>query len=302
MTTAAEIYELLKPGLRKVMGKYKEIPREYSKVFKTEKSSLAVERSVEVAFHGLPTLKSEGGATSFDNASGQRYVYNQEHFEVGLGYAITRKAIDDNLYKSQYNPSNSGLQESFRQFEEIRAANVLNNGTTYDSAIGGDGVALFHASHPIDGDTQANRPSTDLALNENAIYSAAIQIKGMRDVRGLKKFLRSRLLVVPDELEYDACRLVKTELRPGTANNDVNAIMSAGVLPEGYCAMTFLTSATAWFIKTSLSDGGLIHMVRVPFEMDMDTDSTTGNLLVFGYQRDSFSYDQWRSMWGTYPS
>lgn len=300
MTTAAQIFELWRPGLRKVAGKYKEIPKQYTEVFKVETSDMAIERTVEMRFHGLPTLKSEGGATAFDNGSGQRFVFNQEHYEIGLGYAITRKAIDDNLYKSQYKPSNMGLMESFKQFDEIRAANVLNLGTTYDTTIGGDGVALFSTAHPIDGDTQANRPSTDLALNENAIYSAAINIRQMRDVAGLKKFARARKLIVPIQLQYDAERLTKTELRPGTANNDVNAIMTAGVLPEGYCTMDFLTSSTAWMIKTD--QDGLLNLNRVPYEMDMHTDPITGNLLVVGYQRNSFSYEGWRGVWGTFPS
>jgi hypothetical protein len=300
MTTAAQIYELWKPGLRKVSGKYKEIPKQFTQVFKVESSSMAIERTVEMRFHGLPTLKSEGGATNFDNGSGQRYVYNQEHYEVGLGYAITRKAIDDNLYKSQYKPSNMGLMESFRQFDEIRAANVLNLGTVYDATVGGDGKALFATDHPIDNNTLANRPTTDLALNENAVYSSAIQIRQYRDVAGLKKFARARKLIVPIQLEYDACRLTKTDLRPGTANNDVNAIVSAGVLPEGYTVMDFLTSSTAWFVKTD--QDGLLNMNRVPFEMNMHTDPTTHNLLVIGYQRNSFSYENWRGMWGTFPS
>lgn len=300
MTTAAQIQELLKPGLRKVSGKYKEIPKQFTGVYKTESSEMAEERTVEMRYHGLPALKGEGAATQFDNGSGQRYVYNQIHYEVGLGYAMTRRSIDDNLYKSQYKPSNTGLMESFRQFDEIRAARVLNEGTVYDQTIGGDGVALFSTIHPIDGDTIGNRPTTDLALNENAVYSAAIQVRQMKDVAGLKKFARLRKLIVPIQLEYTAARLTKSDLRPGTANNDVNAIITQGVFPEGFAVMDFLTSATAWFGATD--QDGLLHLNRIPYEMDMHTDPTTGNLLVFGYQRNSFAYENWRGVWGTFPS
>lgn len=300
MTSASQIMELLRPGLRKVTGKYKQIPKQYSQVFKTESSKMAVERTTEMRFLALPVLKSEGGATAFDNTSGQRYVYNQEHHEIGLGYAITRKAIDDNLYKTQYKPSNLGLMNSFNQFDEIRAANVLNIANVFDPTIGADGVSLVNTAHPIDGDTVANRPFTDMSLNENAIYSGAIQVRNFKDVAGLKIMARTRKLVVSKEQQYIAERLTKSELRPGTANNDVNAIQTASVFPEGYCVMDFLTSPSNWFMQTDQE--GLLHLDRVPFEMDMHTDPTTGNLLVIGYQRNSFAYENWRGIWGSFPS
>lgn len=300
MTNASQIEELLRPGLRKVSGKYKEIPKQWSQVFKSENSDMAVERTTEMRFLSLPTLKGEGAATTFDNRSGQRYVYNQEHYEIGLGYAFTRKAIDDNLYKSQYKPSNLGLMESFRQFDEIRAANVLNTATVYDQTIGADGVSLCNTAHPIDGDVVANRPATDLDLNENAIYSGLITIRQFKDVAGLKKLARGRKLLVPIQLEYVASRLTKSELRPGTANNDVNALVQTGALPDGYMVMDYLTSSTNWFIQTD--QDGLLYLDRVPFEMDMHTDPVTGNLLVVGYQRNSFGYENFRGIYGSFPS
>src|SRR5262249_4840493 len=151
-----QIRDLLLPGLRGVEGKYEQIPAQYDKVFTRHVSSMALERTAEMRYLGLAQLKTEGGQTAFDNAAGERYVYNQEHIEVAVGYSMTRKSIDDNLYKSQFHPSNLGLIESFQQTKEIYGANVLNTGNVYVTSIGGDGQALFSTSHPIDGGVYAN--------------------------------------------------------------------------------------------------------------------------------------------------
>src|SRR6266404_233346 len=155
----AQIRDLLLPGLWGISGKYDEIERQWPKLFKMTDSKMALERRASMRYLGLAQLKQEGGVTAFDNNAGERYVYNQEHIEIGLGYAITRKAIDDNLYKTQFHPSNLGLMESFHQFQEIYAANVLNTGSTYNANVNGDGVALFSTAHPIDGNTLANAPT-----------------------------------------------------------------------------------------------------------------------------------------------
>src|ERR1700744_6114757 len=149
----AQIKDLPLPGLRGLEGKYEMIPSQYDKIFTKHNSKMALERTAEMRYLGLAQLKTEGGQTSFDNGAGERFVYNQEHNEIALGYAITRKAIDDNLYKTQFHPSNLGLIESFHQTKEIYAANVLNSGQTYNASIGGDGVSLFSTAHPIDGGT-----------------------------------------------------------------------------------------------------------------------------------------------------
>ena len=150
------IKDLLLPGLRGVEGKYEQIPSQYDKIFTKHDSKMALERTAEMRFLGYAQLKTEGGQTAFDNGAGERFVYNQEHTEIGLGYAITRKAIDDNLYKAQFNPTNLKLQEAFAQFKEIQGANVLNLGNVYNSAQIGDGQALFSTAHPYDGGTWAN--------------------------------------------------------------------------------------------------------------------------------------------------
>jgi len=296
------IKDLLLPGLRGIEGKYEMIPSQYDRIFTKHDSKLALERTAEMRFLGLAQLKTEGGQTSFDNGAGERFVYNQEHSEIALGYAITRKAVDDNLYKTQFHPSNLGLIESFQQTKEIYGANILNTATTYNANVGGDGVSLCSTAHPIDGSTVANRPTTDVDLNEATLLNGMISIRtNFKDMAGLKVFARGRKLVVPPQLEPVAIRLTKTELRPGTADNDVNAILTtAGGLPEGYMVNDFLTSPYAWFLLTNID--GLSYMERVKFETDMQVDFVTDNLLVKGYERYSFGYYNWRSIWGSFPT
>ena len=296
------IKDLLLPGLRGVEGKYEMIPSQYDKIFTKHDSKMALERTAEMRYLGLAQLKTEGAQTAFDNNAGERFVYNQEHTEIALGYAITRKAIDDNLYKTQFHPSNLGLIESFQQTKEIYGANVLNTATTYNASVGGDGVALCASNHPIDGNTVANIPSTAVDLNEATLLNGMISIRtNFKDQAGLKVFARARKLIVPPQLEPVAIRLTKTELRPGTADNDVNAIaMTAGGLPESYMVNDFLTSQYAWFLLTNID--GLSYMERIKFETDMQVDFVTDNLLVKGYERYSFGYYNWRSIFGSFPT
>jgi hypothetical protein len=298
----SQIKDLLLPGLRGVEGKYEMIPSQYDKIFTKHDSKMALERTAEMRYLGLAQLKTEGGQTSFDSGAGERFVYNQEHTEIALGYAITRKAIDDNLYKTQFTPSNLGLVESFQQTKEIYGANILNTAQTYNSAVGGDGVALCSTAHPIDGGSVANTPTTQVDLNEATLLNAMIAIRtNFRDQANLKVFARGRKLIIPPALEPVAIRLLKTELRPGTADNDVNAIMTtAGGLPEGYMVNDFLTSSYAWFLLTNID--GLAYMERVKFETDMQVDFVTDNLLVKGYERYSFGYYNWRAIYGSFPT
>lgn len=296
------IKDLLLPGLRGVEGKYEMIPSQYDKIFTKHDSKMALERTAEMRYLGLAQLKTEGGQTAFDNGAGERFVYNQEHTEIALGYAITRKAIDDNLYKTQFHPSNLGLIESFQQTKEIYGSNILNTATTYNASIGGDGKALCATDHPIDGGTVANKPAIQVDLNEASLLNSMIAVRtNFKDQAGLKVFARARKLIVPPQLEPVAIRLTKTELRPGTADNDVNAIMStAGGLPEGYMVNDFLTSAYSWFLLTNID--GLSYMERIKFETDMQVDFVTDNLLVKGYERYSFGYYNFRSIYGSFPT
>ena len=278
------------------------IPRQWDKVFTTRNSNMAVERSTQMRFMGLPYLKDEGAATQFDNNAGERFIWNFVHQEIALGYAITRKAIDDNLYKAQFNPTNLKLQEAFAQFKEIQGANVLNTATTYSSQQVGDGQPLLSTSHPYDGGVWANTPSVQLSLNEASLLSGMTNVRtNFVNEAGLRVLSRARRLVVPPQLEAVAIRLTKTELRPGTAANDVNAILTlSGGLPEGFIVLDFLTSAFAWFLTTNIE--GLLLMQRIPYEMDMWVDNITDNLLVKGYERYVFGFNDPRSIFGNTPS
>lgn len=298
----SQIRDLLVPGLWGISGKYAEIERQWPKIFKQTNSQMAVERRASMRYLGLAQLKQEGGPTAFDNAAGERYVYNQEHNEIGLGYAITRKAIDDNLYKAEFGPSNDGLMFSFAQTEEIYGANVLNTGTTYNASVGGDGQALFSGVHPIDGNTISNIANVATDLNETSLLNAGIQIRTTwLDNAGLKIYARAKKLVIPPQLEPVALRLFRSDLRPGTATNDTNAILGMNdSFKEGFIVNDYLTSGFAWFLTTNVD--GLIMMNRKPYEMDMSVEFTTDNLLVKGYQRYSFGYYDWRAIWGSFPT
>ena len=298
----SQIRDLLLPGLWGVSGKYPMIERQWPNVFRQTDSNMALERRTAMRYLGFAQLKQEGAPTSFDNSAGQRYTYNAEHFEIGLGYAITRKAIDDNLYKSEFGPSNDGLMESFKETEEIYAANVFNSGTTYNANVGGDGVALFSTVHPIDQATIANRPSPDVDLNETSLLNACTTIRGTwLDNASLKIHARGRKLLIPYQLEPIALRLFRSELRPGTAQNDVNAILHMNEsLKEGFMVWDYLTSAYAWMVLTNHE--GLVFFNRKSFETDMSVEFTTDNLLVKGYQRYVPTYYDWRSVWGTFPT
>jgi len=298
----ASIRSELLPGLFDVRGSYEMIPRQWDKVFTTHKAAMAVERSTQMAFVALPFLKDEGAATQFDNNAGERFTWAFVHIEVALGYAITRKAIDDNLYKAQFNPTNLKLQEAFAQFKEIQGANVLNLGNVYNAAQIGDGQPLFSTAHPWDQGTWANTSSVPKSLNESSLLANMANVRSnFVNERGLKILARTRRLIIPVALEPTGIRLMKTELRPGTANNDVNAILTtSGGLPEGMLVMDFLTSNFAWFLTTNIE--GLIHMLRIPYESDMWVDNITDNLLVKAYERYSFGYNDPRAAWGEFPT
>ena len=295
--------DLLVPGLRKVTGEYKDLETKYDKVFKVGKSNMQVERVASMKYLGIAQYKADGGNTFFDNSPGEQFVYQQIHSGVGIGYAITRDAIDDNLYKAQFRPANLGLQKSMNQYKEITCANLLNTATTYNAQIGGDGVALLSTAHPISGGASiANTPTVQVDLNEGSLLGAQAAIRSnFRDNAGLRQQARARKLVVPVNLEPVAARLLKSELRPGTGENDINVIpLVSGGFPEGYFVYDYLTSLYSWFV---LSDQeGLSYLQRIPFEMDMQVDFITDNLLVKAFERYSASYYDWRAIYGATPT
>ncbi len=298
----AAIRDLLLPGLMGVTGEYPEIETNWSKVFVTHQSNMQLERTTQMRYMSIAQLKTEGGPTTFDNNSGERFVYNMEPIEAGLGYAITRKAIDDNLYQDAFRPTNLGLNKSFREFWEVEAASIFTLANVYNSALAGDGKPLLATDHPYDNGTWANTTTVQLNLNEASLITGQKAIrKNFVDEAGLKVRARAQQLLVPVELEDVAIRLTQTTLRPGTANNDVNAIpLLSGGLPKGYEVMDYFTSSYAWFLKTDIE--GLIHLERIPYELDMFCDFITDNLLVKGYERGGFFYNDPRCLWGQIPT
>jgi hypothetical protein len=299
----AQERDLLRPGLYEVAGEYKNIPTQYKRVFKEKESTMAIERKAQMAYMGYAQLKQEGGATQFDNNAGQRFIFNAETFEVGLGYAITRKAIRDNLYKSEFKPTALGLAKAFKEFWEYQAFNILNNGQTYDQNIGGDGVALFSTAHPVDQSTWSNTFSSMLDLNDSSLIQACKNIRtNWVDERNLKIMGRPKSdgLMVPVNLIDVAERICKTELRPGTANNDVNALRSMDGGVRDYMVCDYLTSNYAWFVRTE--NDGLIFFVRDEYETDMWVDDITDNLLVKGYMRATPTYNDPRCAFGSFPN
>jgi len=297
----AAIRDLLLPGLMGVTGQYRQIERQWSSVFTTHQSNMQLERTVQARYMPMAALKLEGAGTTFDNNAGERYVYNMEPIEAGLGYAITRKAIDDNLYQSAFMPTNLGLNKSFSEFWEVEAAGIFNNAATYDANIGGDGVALLSTPNPYDLGTWANTTTTQMDLNEASLITGQKSIrKNFVDEAGLKVRARAQALCVPVDLEDVAIRLTKTELRPGTGNNDVNAILSlSGGIPKGAKVFDYFTNTRGWFLTTDIK--GLIHLQRVAYETDMQCDFGSDNLLVKGYERGGFFHNDPRCCWGQLP-
>jgi hypothetical protein len=254
-----------------------------------------------MAYLPLAREKGEAASTYFDDRAGERWLYSAEMKELSLGYIVTRKAVEDNQYRAEFNPSNLGLQDVFATTKEIYAANILNMGTVLDPTIGGDGKAFFDVAHPLDTGSVANKPATDIDLNESTLLTSMTTIRNnWVDERNIKISARAELVVVPTALEPVIVRLLRTTLRPGTNDNDVNAIQHVGGGLRDYIVNEFLTSNFAWFVKTDKR--GLIYYDRVPFEMDMYVDFDTDNLKVKGRERYAFSYFDWRAMYASFPT
>lgn len=299
----AQIRNELKPGLYAVGGKYTQLPTQWKKVFTTRKATMRVETKTQMRFTSLASIKTEGAATAADNNVGERFAFNATIFAVGLCYAVTREAIEDNQYKKDFPLANLGLVNSFSQYKENAAWDILNNATTYDSTIGGDGKALCATDHPYDFGTWANKFATEQDLNESSLLQACTNIMGnFVDEAGLKMqaMAKSNGLTIPVALIPVAERLTKSELRPGTGNNDVNALrgMNGGI--TDYVVSNYLTSNYAWFVTTDKE--GLIMLERTPFETDSYIDNATQNLIVTGYERYCPTYNDPRCIWGSFPT
>ncbi len=296
--TTGQIRDLLLPGLSKIFGEYAQFPRQWSEIFDKSTSEMAVERDVEMKMTGLAQLRQEGAATHMDSM-GERYQSVYRHIQVALGFVITRNAIRDNLYKRQFNPSAKALRNSIAQTEEVYGASVFNNAT--DAAFpGGDGVPLLSTAHPIDTGTVANTPTVAAQLNETSLSDGLVAIRRFRDAAGLRAMIAPGKLIIAPENQWVAERLLASQLRPGTGDNDINALKSRGALPGGFVINDFLSNPNAWFIKTKLEDS-LRYFERDALESDMFVDFSTDNLMVKATKRFSFGWSNWRGVYGSSP-
>ena len=294
----SQLLKELLPGLNALFGlEYKRYGEEHKEIYETETSERSFEEETKLSGFGAAPVKSEGAAIAYDNAQ-EAFTARYTHETIALGFSITEEAIEDNLYDSLSARYTKALARGMSYTKQVKAANVLNNG--FNGAFaGGDGVALFANNHPlVGGGTNSNVPAVMTDLNETALEAAVIQIAAWADERGLLIAAKPRKLIIPPSLQFVATRLLQTELRVGTADNDVNAIKTNGSIPEGYAINHWLTDPDAWFLTTDVPNG-LKHFVRTPMQTGMDGDFDTGNVRYKARERYSFGWSDPLGMWGS---
>ena len=294
----AQLLKELLPGLNALFGlEYSRYGEEHKEIFETESSERSFEEETKLSGFSAAPVKNEGSAISYDNAQ-EVFTARYNHETIALGFSLTEEAIEDNLYDSLSARYTKALARAMSYTKQTKAAAVLNNGFDSDF-VGGDGVPLFSASHPlVSGGTNSNIPSVAADLNETSLEAAVIQIAGWTDERGLLIAAKPRKLVIPSDLQFVATRLLETELRVGTADNEINAIKSNGAIPEGYTVNHFLTDSDAWFLTTDVPNG-LKHFVRTPMATGMDGDFDTGNVRYKARERYSFGWSDPLGMYGS---
>ena len=294
----SQLLKELLPGLNALFGmEYERYPEEHKAIFETETSERSFEEETKLSGFGTAPVKGEGAAIAYDNAQ-EAWTARYNHETIALGFSITEEAIEDNLYDSLSARSTKALARSMANTKQVKAANILNNGFS-SSYLGGDGQPLFSTAHPlVSGGTNSNEPTTAADLNETSLEAAIIQIAAWTDERGLLIAAKPRKLVVPPALMFVATRLLETELRTATADNDINALRSMGAIPQGYTVNHYLTDSDAWFICTDVPNG-LKHFVRAPLSNSMDGDFDTGNVRYKARERYSFGWSDPLGMWGS---
>ena len=293
----AQLLKELLPGLNALFGlEYKTYEQEHAEIYETENSERSFEEEVKLSGFGAAPVKNEGSAISYDNAQ-ESFTARYNHETIAMGFAITEEAMEDNLYDSLSSRYTKALARAMAYTKQVKAAYPLNAGfTAYQS---GDGVTLFNASHPlVSGGVNSNRPTVGVDLNETSLEAAVIQIADWTDERGLLIAARPRKLIVPPDLMFVAQRILATELRPATADNDINALKSMGVIPEGFAVNHYLTDTNAWFLMTDVPNG-MKHFVRAPLETSMDGDFDTGNVRYKARERYSFGVSDPLGIWGS---
>jgi hypothetical protein len=297
----AQLAKELEPGLNSLFGlSYDEYNREYEEIFSIEDSNRAFEEEVLITGFGSAPTKSEGQGVSFDNAS-ESYSARYTHDTVALAFALTEEAVEDNLYDSLGKRYVKALAKSMANTKEVKGADILNNAFS-SSFTGGDGVSLINTAHPLSGGgTAANRATSMADLNETSLEDALIDISGFTDDRGLTISVQASKMVVPSELVFVAERILNSNLRTGTSDNDLNAVKSTGVLPGGYSVNHYLTDPDAFFLLTSVTDqgDGLKMFQRSGMETSMEPDFATGNIRYKARERYSFGFSDWRGIYGS---
>ena len=294
----AQLLKELLPGLNALFGlEYKRYGEEHKEVYETETSERSFEEETKLSGFSAAPVKNEGNAIAYDNAQ-EAWTARYNHETIALGFSLTEEAVEDNLYDTLSARYTKALARSMAYTKQVKAANVLNNG--FDSNYkGGDGVQLFSTQHPlVTGGVNSNTQSTPTDLNETALENAVIQIAAWTDERGLLIAAKPRKLVVPPALQFVATRLLETELRVATADNDINAIKNNGSIPEGYTVNHFLTDPDAYFLTTDVPNG-MKHFVRTPLTTSMDGDFDTGNVRYKARERYSFGWSDPLGMWGS---
>ena len=294
----AQLLKELLPGLNALFGlEYSRYGEEHKEIFETESSDRSFEEETKLSGFGAAPVKNEGEAISYDNAQ-EAWTARYNHETIALGFSITEEAIEDNLYDSLSTRYTKALARAMAYTKQTKAAAVLNNGFS-SSYTGGDGVSLFNSSHPLtSGGVVANTPATQADLNETALEAAVIQIAAWTDERELFLAAKPRKMIIPSDLQFVATRLLETEGRVGTADNDLNAVKTNGAIPEGYAINHWLTDSDAWFLTTDVPNG-LKHFTRAAMKKSMDGDFDTGNVRYKARERYSFGWSDPLGVWGT---
>ena len=283
----AQLLKELLPGLNALFGlEYKRYPEEHKEIYDTESSDRSFEEETKLAGFSAAPVKNEGQAIAYDNAQ-EAWTARYNHETIAMGFSITEEAMEDNLYDSLSARYTKALARAMAYTKQVKAAAILNNG--FNSAVTyGDGQSLFSTAHPlVSGGTNSNRPATAADLNETSLEAAVIQIAAWTDEKGLLIAAKPRKLIVPPALQFVATRLLETNLRVGTNDNDINALKNNGSIPEGYTINHWLNDPNAWFLKTDVPNG-LKHFVRVAMSTSMDADFDTGNNRYKARERYSF--------------
>jgi hypothetical protein len=301
----SQLLKELLPGLNALFGmEYARYGEEHKEIYETEKSERSFEEETKLAGFAAAPVKNEGSAISYDNAQ-EAFTARYNHETIALGFSITEEAIEDNLYDSLSARYTKALARAMAYTKQVKAASVINNGFN-GSYLGGDGVTLFgnnssstRVGHPlVSGGVNYNSPTTGVDLNETSLENAVIQIAAWVDERGLLIAAKPRKMIVPPSLMFVAKRLLDTELRVSTADNDINALKQMGAIPEGYSVNHFLTDTNGWYLLTDVPNG-MKHFERMPLANSMDGDFDTGNVRYKARERYSFGWSDPLGVWGS---